>query len=60
MLSEHVQNFTKDAVGITHRVDGLRRALHGDFPVVDVALVGQIDGASCGRLGVDVAQLLRG
>jgi len=31
--------------------------LHDDLPVVDVVLVG-VDGTSCGRLVVDVGQLL--
>jgi hypothetical protein len=41
----------------TYLVDGLGWALHDDLPVVDVVLVG-VDGTSCGRLVVDVGQLL--
>jgi hypothetical protein len=41
----------------TNLIDGVCWTLHDDFPIVDVVLVG-IDGTSCGRLVVDVGQLL--
>ena len=37
-------------------VNRVRWALHDDLPVVDVIV--RVDGTSCGRLAVDVLQLL--
>ena len=48
-----------ECAGWTDRVDRIRWALHGDFPEMDIALVGQFDGASVWRLSGDVAVLLR-